>query len=809
MRSEHESQRLPETPPSIRQELIETFTRFRKEGFDLPKHAVQELIALCELIQEVPTEEDAMKLLPKDFSIFFIDQDGSETFEIIRNVRATLEYAPEQERPALIRSLEAEIANQIQPNTKLSLSLLTLLGVASQYRADNKASGELLQVNKEVLYPFDSLSPSASKGFILLQLINRPYANVLSHKILDFFEHYSSALIASLPQDRHDIQSECAKKFYGIADIMARHRNSNFLIYGRYLQLGYFIEGKEIGGKRCHIDSFERYRVKHFKEENESGYLIGKDNNPNAHYYQLAPHYIAEYQKTGRMSAIFFATDEDYEALNAAKANATAAIMMSPHLEVWLRNYISHLFPGEEVNILSFAEKRGHSPHYPLAKEDFFTALHPGAASFDPASYDEYSYLMCLQMREIIENHFGITLNHQPLWVQRNFLSFFSQQDIMHALSMRDFVKQFGNDALTSLLATEGDLEFGAKLIDIGRRFGNAAAPLFQKYAKIAQTAYRAADYLRENFGGGPKAEPVVRAFTVNLLARGKELLHGAVKKKNQKELLADLEMIDEQASMICAGVAALKGEHIDLEDVKLFHLHEFTSKEMRTHKEITRMVHAGYEKSLRKEWGDNAKVDRLLAELDARVNDPENKSRFYVILREDKTPKPLIGSAVFTDTAPHEKFWSALFFETAYRGSGFYPSIIMQALEKESKDALIRGKTSVWKDIAASYIEQAKFEGVSFHYDKEEQDGVLIIDRQIKSRSKPEFPSPLLSFSLLDISEQIAEKKSIIAFEVDTRDLFDPRIMQEIFAPLAHGYVLSRYTKNAEHAQLVFEYRG
>lgn len=113
---------------SIREELMEVITLFRRDEsrvFNLPEHAEQELIALCELMEEMPSEEDSMQLLPRDISVFFTEQDGSETSEIIHTVWATLEYASEAQRPALIRNLEVKIAHHIKLNPDTRVCFLS------------------------------------------------------------------------------------------------------------------------------------------------------------------------------------------------------------------------------------------------------------------------------------------------------------------------------------------------------------------------------------------------------------------------------------------------------------------------------------------------------------------------------------------------------------------------------------------------------------------------------------------------------------------------------------------------------------
>lgn len=712
------------------------------------------------------------------------------------------------------------------------------------------------------------ISPQLQKQLEILAAEGTANAHALLYDILDFMDVYGEQIMTKpymmfLP----NTDTDC---FYvEFAKTVSELSFENYLVArrcdGLASRFGYnfasddpesdFWWSNDADGPEASYAS--RYAMRHVLEDSKLRFMLGIGEGNSTHCYMLTTGFASVYRGDVPSCVFPFSesdeqryteyarqceqeySDEEKQLIARCEKNSDEA---DEYLDEWehplpfidpARSFMSLVNISTRISIAKTNEQifaaHGFAPpkkKRPLSPDAFASSIFRPWDS--PERTREYWSLMRPSIREVVEQDFSLRLSDFNPWVQRSFLAFLNRypmkrksvlQREREAPSAEDpayrrmekvqvFLKQFGGDGLKTFLATEDDLLFSEEIFALGEKFGDAAKPLFGEYAAIVETAQRAGDYLREQFGHSATAEPIIESFIKNLLARGKELLRSLTDRQDSHRLLEELSGIDVSTTLICSGVTALRGEQVPLSEIKAFRMDVLSSHELRGRQDLLATIRTSYERSLRAERYTDVDIVGLINAFDARINDPENASRFYIILRQDGAKSPLIGFTVFTDTAQGEKFWSALTIEDAYKRSGFYSSILMQALEHESRGSLIRGEATVGKDIAASHIERSHFDGVRYEYLPKERVGILTIERSVQRTEKPSIPSDIAMFGSQEVLWEIEEKVPMIAFEVPREYLSDRERLEEIFVPLQHGYHLVRYTKDTHRAQLVFTLR-
>lgn len=316
----------------------------------------------------------------------------------------------------------------------------------------------------------------------------------------------------------------------------------------------------------------------------------------------------------------------------------------------------------------------------------------------------EFSLLLSLPMRELIEHDFGIDLSKLDYSIQYYFLNFLKSRNTDQAKSLAEFTSEFGQDGFKTFLSFNSGEGISDSISEIGDKYPKEAAKqIFAKYAEIVDKTSGVRDFLSENFGQNSEqsmdsAEDVIQ----NLLKRGRELLIKSSRSEDIEDLLADLEEINGDIALFADTVKSLKENNIDvdLEDFVGCTIETFQGGEISSRREACQEMLA----IAKKNWEGNEAQNEVLKGLaDAFTNE---NSKFYEVKYEGK----IIGFMRLDNENEVDLYAASFNVNSAVRGSGIGEAILKQIFLKETAGQTVNAEADPKSQVSSKYIDEFGF---------------------------------------------------------------------------------------------------
>lgn len=250
----------------------------------------------------------------------------------------------------------------------------------------------------------------------------------------------------------------------------------------------------------------------------------------------------------------------------------------------------------------------------------------------------EFSLLLSLPMRRVIEEDFNIDLSKLDYSTQYYFLNFLRDRNEKEVRKLADFTGKFGEDGFRVFLALEDGEEMAEVIYKIADDYPESEAKkIFAKYAEIVGESAKVASYIQEN--AVPDQQLPERAesdIQRNLLSSGRKLLRDAVSEKvKPEELMLRLERTRGDVILYAAVINEMRRQDLDTSSLDLANVRVESAAvgELSEH-DKTQMVLIS--KSNWIERGEKGSQVSEGFESLLKSNEESSKNNFYLVRHKD-----------------------------------------------------------------------------------------------------------------------------------------------------------------------------
>jgi hypothetical protein len=397
--------------------------------------------------------------------------------------------------------------------------------------------------------------------------------------------------------------------------------------------------------------------------------------------------------------------------------------------------------------------------------------------------------------------HYGIGLHHLP-WSEQLAASSILIDPRINKKEVGKFCEEYGLDGLRTFISSTYGENINRDILTLGAKAPELARTTFAKYHEILSGIDAIDQSLRQlntitNLDTQSREE-TIRSIREKLLRRAKQVLSevssivSQSKKVSSKTILSLSEALHESQSDIELFKATFKTlkEHeteITLDDFQENTVASESSSEIIA--EDAAHTRALYADSMR---GYPAETkERLLAEFDSHMQD--EKSRFTTLRHKGK----IVGSLCFTETAPGQKYVSAVTLDPRFQKAFIGEAMIDEAFKQEAAQNILGADCVAQKSVSARYIEQG-FIGVRSWDDK----GDLILDIVRDDRRNERY------FKTKAMTQEEIVKLAPLGKIGSAKVEVVSNPQEHSFARCNEGFVLTRYFKDTQTKKwyLVYE---
>lgn len=477
-------------------------------------------------------------------------------------------------------------------------------------------------------------------------------------------------------------------------------------------------------------------------------------------------------------------------------------------------NGLSYLSPEEESEFRAMGKEMRELFNPELAAQDLVIGYRDKTEDEKEKGkqdiYD-FSYLLSLPIRRIVEDEFGVDMSKLSLSEQFYFLQFIKKKEAGEVEPVKQFAGEFGEAGLRSFLACAEDPKYAEVILSLGEKLGPEAAKLvFSKYSEIAEAADTAKDYVLKNFGDAKESD--VGEITRGILRSANELLlkyNAAGARLDIETIESELEEAKQDVIVFTSSFKILSQERNknydfwDLNDIKDIRFTtergaELTPEEVKIMRDIYRRNYKDSPKEL---------IDSLIDGFDESIADP--KTEFWV-LRHNGKPVAFYRLDDLGDNRaekPEEvqsvKHFASFNVDSKYKGSRLAETMMEQQLDRES--GIIRAECLADKPISMNYIERG-FVAVGM----EEGAGLNILHIEKNAFRVKQYGGKKLSTKeIVAAGKDISSDKPKI-YDKQGRALYVRSAARQEDFPFedffASGLVMTRYFKEGDRYYAVFE---
>lgn len=166
----------------------------------------------------------------------------------------------------------------------------------------------------------------------------------------------------------------------------------------------------------------------------------------------------------------------------------------------------------------------------------------------------EFSILLSLPMRHVVEKDFGIDLAELDYSIQYYLLNFLKTRTYDEAKELAKFTQKFGIDGFKTFLSLDAGTDMSDKIFAIDKNLPeDVSRKVFAKYGEIVDAAETLRDHIASAYGDKEGYSPEQSENIIqNILFRGKELLTKFSAKSNPDQAIDELEQ--ERVAVIAFG---------------------------------------------------------------------------------------------------------------------------------------------------------------------------------------------------------------------------------------------------------------
>jgi len=349
--------------------------------------------------------------------------------------------------------------------------------------------------------------------------------------------------------------------------------------------------------------------------------------------------------------------------------------------------------------------------HKTESDEDVSIAELPILGEKESDNYDqlkEFSILLSLPMRHVVERDFGVDLSELDFTTQFYFLKYLEKSSSMEALALSRFTKEYGKDGFRVFLSLNGDKKVDKAILNMDVNYGGTEVPkmIFSKYSEIIDQTEKVRDYLRGNYKNDKDYdEEIVDTIVQNLLQRGKQLLNAYSNRVDDPDLIInDLESISADVALFADSIKGLKqkGRKIDLESFQDTSIESFAGGEaaaLERNSDVEEML-----RLTTRNWQGSKLREGVITGLKNAF--ASEKSNFYLVRHQGK----ILGFLRLDDDSKDKLHFASFNVASDLHNSGLGTEFLKTIFLDKTKDIEVEAEADPNSPITSKYIHDFGF---------------------------------------------------------------------------------------------------